>query len=83
MVIFLLIKILQGNGMMIRPMAMVHIHILMAQNMRATGKKINRTVLERKLGRTVLVIKGIINKEESQAMENSNGRMVLNMKDNF
>ena len=52
------------NGMKIKRMDMECIRIQMGQNMKEIGKKINRMVLEKKVGLTVLRMKENINKEK-------------------
>jgi hypothetical protein len=55
----------------------------MGQNMKEIGKKINRMVLEKKVGLTVLRMKESINKGKKVDKVNSSGLMVVHMKVNL
>ena len=55
----------------------------MEADMKDIGKKINRMVLEKKVGLTVLHMKESINKGKKVDKVNSNGLMVVHMKVNL
>ena len=65
---------------MIKHMDMVYIHISMELNMKAIGKKINRTGKEKKVGLMVPHMKEIINKVKKAVKVFSNGLMEVYMK---
>ena len=67
---------------MIKHMDMAYIHILMEQNMKDIGKKINKMEKEKKVGLMVLLMKEIINLEKKVGKEFSNGQMEVHMKEN-
>lgn len=67
--------------MMTKPMVMELISTQMVLNTKASGKKINKMVKERRLGLMEPVTLVNINKVKSLVMENSNGQTDLSMRD--
>jgi hypothetical protein len=68
---------------MIKPMAMDPIHIPMVQDMKAIGKKINKTGLVKKLGQILPAMRVSISRGRNLVMENLNGQMARNIKVSF
>lgn len=71
------------NGLMIKHMAMVFIDIQMVLFLKDFGKMISKMVKERKCGQMVLVTLELTEKGKRAERVNSDGRIALNMTENF